>query len=302
MAAAKRPNRGQVSGPISGTTSASALAAARARGRRDAVRNGSWRPDRRFAGADGIKISLRHEKGVTTGDVLRVPMRFQGPVLNDFARPYLFNWATFSTLRLGERSRPDGRQLLAPSIDTILMDGPTSDASSGIIVWDGPHSPQRVIRELLWIMGYTRGATAQVFRLVIDQPAVWGAEPLINMLATLNAMTPTQKSGSVGTEYVSLGFLEFAEDTAGRKQRPSASGSGTHTLRAGDTLYEIAKNSTFRAASAWRVIAHANGITGVSPSSASELAAWAKRHHKTELTIPALSMGPISGTGTAGGL
>jgi hypothetical protein len=253
--------------------------------------DGSSRPDLGFSG-DGLRITMRFERGVTNGNVLSVPFRFQVPVINDFVRQYLYAWATYDTLRLGQRARPQGKQLFQLPIDTMLLDGPSADAASKTVVWAGQTDPQDLIRELLGIAGMLPGREAQPFRLVIDQPAVWGSTPIINSLAVLTAFQATQKAGEVGTEYLTATFLEYDETQVGRNQqknsqRPAQHGDTTYTLRSGDTLYTIATHSHFHQASAWKTIASANGITGVSASSAAELAAWAKRHHKTKITVPA---------------
>lgn len=290
-------------GPVSGIgiTTAAQLAAADAAAQRTANRNGSWRPDQGFSGDHGIRITLRKERGVTTGDVLRVPFRFPVPVMDDFSRGHTFNWSTYDTLRLGQRSRPDGKQLLILPLDTMFPSRAVQHAMTGVTVWDGVADPQGMLRELEWIAGIASGSQPQVFRLILDQPSMWGKDALVNMLATLTVVQPTQKTNEPGTEYVSLSFLEFNEDVANRKQRSRASGPLTYTLRSGDTLYEIAKKSPFHAASAWRTIAKANGITGVSPGSASELAAWAKKHHKTAIVIPSLAMNALSGSAVVRG-
>jgi len=276
--AAKRPNKGSVA-PSS---------AALKRAKTTRARDGAWRPDKPFTHEDGVKITMRRERGITTGNVLRVPFRFQVPPLDNLDRPFAFDWSTYTTLRLGERSRPMGRKLRQLQISTMLLDDVAADGSTGVVVWDGVADPQGMIRELQWIMGEIPGSEPQVFRLVLNQPAVWGDTPLVNMLAALTALTPSQHAGEVGTEYLSATFLEYPEDEqVGRKQRPQSTGKTRVNLHGGDTLYEIAKKSHFHRASAWKAIANANGMKGVSPSSADDLAAWAKRHHKTALTIPA---------------
>lgn len=286
---ATRPHRGQVA--TWGDTQALILqerAAGLARFAPGSGRNGLWRPDDGFQGWFGVRIVMRREHGVTTGDVLRVPFRFQVPTLSDLSRSHQYNWATYDTVRVGQRSRPQGRQLLNLQVDTMLMDGPAADAASGTVIWKGIRAPQRMIQELRWIMGDLPGSQPQVFRLVLSQPAVWGGHPIVNMLATLTALQPTQRTEEIGTEYISATFLEYpVDEQIARKQRPQSHGATRWTLKRGDTLYEIAKKSHFHRPSAWKLIARANGITGVSPSSASELAAWAKKHHKTTIIIPA---------------
>jgi hypothetical protein len=250
-------------------------------------RNGLWRPDLGFDQKFGIRIVMRRENGITKGDVLRVPMRLQAPSLNQLQREYQFNWATYDTVRVGQKSRPDGRQLMTLSVDTMLLTPDTQDSSSGAVIWPYKPDPQRVIDELLWISGYTPGSQPENFRLVLSQPEVWGSHAIVNMLASLTGVTATQQQGELGTEYVTLSFEEFPENELGRSQRPVSHGQTTWKLKTGDTLYEIAKKSHWHQPSAWKTIAKANGITGVSPSSAADLAAWAKRHHKTSIAIPA---------------
>jgi hypothetical protein len=251
--------------------------------------NGTWRANHGFDSSHGVRITMSREHGITKGEVLLVPFRFQVPAMNDLQRPYEYNWSTYDTIRVGQRSRPMGRQLMQLQVDTMLLDQPATDAATGAVVWRGsPPDPQKSIAELRWIMGITQGSQPEIFRLVLAQPAVWGNTPIINMLATLTALQPLQKQDEVGTEYLSATFLEWGPDEEiQRKQRPVSHGKTKWKLKQGDTLYEIAKKSHWHRASAWRTVAKANGIKGVAPSSAAELAAWAKKHHKKELTIPA---------------
>lgn len=279
---ATRPNRGKVEAysQLGGPG-----APPRRRGR---YRNGLWRPNHGFSSKHGVRIVMRREHGVTKGDVLRVPFRFQTPAMNDLDRQYEFNWATYDTIRLGQKSRPDGRQLVSLQVDTMFLDHHAAHASTGTVIWKGRPEPQRLLDELRWIMGYTPGSQPEIFRLVLSQPAVWGPRPLVNMLAALTNVEPVQRQDEVGTEYLSATFLEYPEDESiRRKQRPVSHGATKWKLKKGDTLYEIAKKSHFHRPSAWKTIAAANGIKGVSPSSADDLAAWAKKHHKTEISIPA---------------
>lgn len=281
-----KPHKGPVD--LSNEPASLTIEPGRHRAWKGRYKNGLWRPDRGFTKKFGVRIVLRHEKGVTTGDVLRVPMRFQTPSLNQLRREYQFNWATYDTVRLGQKSRPDGRQLLTLDVDTLLMTRDTADASTGVVVWGGRSDPQRMLDELRWIEGYTPGSQPQVFRMVLSQPEVWGSHAIVNMLAAITGITATQQQDEQGAEYVTISFEEFsANEQLERKQRPVSHGQTTWRLHKGDTLYEIAKKSHWHQPSAWKTIAKANGIKGVSPSSASDLAAWAKKHHKTTIAIPA---------------
>lgn len=273
---ASRPGRG----PIATTGT---LALKRARARR--LHDGTWRPDRPFTHEDGLKITLRRAHGITDPGVLRVPLRLQAPVTGDFARDRGHPWSTYDTLRAGERSRPMGPKLLELPISSVLLDGPAQDSSSGLVVWPYAPEPLKVIDELNYIAGMGSGP-ATPFRLTINQPAVWGNDPVINMLATLTRVQATQKAGEVGTEYLDLTFLQFSEDELARHRQARADEKTRyHDLRSGESLYDLAR-LYYHQPSAWRRIAEANGIKGVSASSDAELHKWAARHHKRRLRIP----------------
>lgn len=255
-------------------------------GTRGRTSDGSWRPDTPFSTNDGLKITMRRAANLTPSGILRVPMRFQTPPLGDLARDYGFQWSTFDTVSGGQRARPMGAQLLEQPIDVMLMDRLAAEATSGVVVWDDAPYPQRILNELRFIAGIDQDRKGKhaPFRLIINQPAIWGA-PIINTVAVLTRVAPTQRAGHLATEFLSLTFLEYPELNAGRQRRHERPAK-RHKIHFGvDDLHELAKRYLHRA-SAWRDIAKANGIKGVSPGSEAELAKWAKRHHKTHLVIP----------------
>lgn len=239
--------------------------------------DGSWRPDQPFTSVDGLKITLRREANLTPAGVLKVPMRFQVPVLDSLPRPWRFNWSTYDTVSGGQRARPMGSQLLDLQVSTLLMDRLAAEASN-VVVWGSAPFPQRVIDELRYIQ-----RKAAPFRLVINQPAIW-PEPVVNIVAVLTGVEPTIQSADIGTEALSISLLEYPETTVS-SQRRATSSAKRHTLRAGDTLHKLAVRY-LHAASGWKAIAKKNGITGVSANSAADLAKWAKRNHKTSLLMP----------------
>lgn len=253
--------------------------------RTNQTHSGLWRTDRGFEHVEGLKITMRHARGVTADEVLMVPLRFQVPPIGDFTRQWAFNWAKFTTLRRGEKSRPQGPTLDALTIDTMLLDGVAQDDAGFSVVWPHQPNPQRLLRELRWIMGKTEGSTAQPFFLTITQPAVWDA-PLVSGIYVLSTLTATQKAGEVGTEYVTLSFEEYDEFEVNRRRRGArADKKHTHRLADGDTLYGLARRY-WRAPSLWRFIADANGIKRVSPHDADELKKWAAKHHRKTLEVP----------------
>lgn len=255
---------------------------------RGRTQDGTWRPDQPFLG-DGLKITLRAAHGVTDPKVLKVPLRFQAPVTEDFSRAFSHPWSTYDTLRAGQRSRPMGAELLSIPVATLLMDGAAQDTTTGVVVWPFAPYPQRILDELRYIAGMGpagKRGVATPFRLTINQPAVWGDAPLVNILAVVTAITATERAGSIGTEYLDVTFLEFAEDEVARRRQPTAAQRiRYHDLKPGDTLHKLAVRY-YHQASAWRELRDANGIKGVRASSAEELAAWAKKHHKKRLKIP----------------
>lgn len=257
------------------------------RRRRNPQHTGEWRPDADFEKVDGLKVTLRRERGLTRVDCLKVPLRLQVPPIGDFNREYGYEWSKFTTLRMGERSRPQGPTLMTLQIDTMLLDGPAQDDAGFPVAWPHAPAPQRIIRELRWIMGKGPKATPNPFQLTISQASVWPGEWLVNGIFKLTRVSATQKPGEVGTEYISLSFEEEDPLELGRKQRTRPEDTTrTHTHKPGaDNLYRLAKRY-YRAPSLWRAIGKKNGIAGVSPGSIPELDRWMKKHKKKKLTIP----------------
>lgn len=251
--------------------------------RRHPLASGKWRPNHRFASSGGLKLTMRAEPHLTDPLRLRVPLRFQTPSIGDLARPEDFNHATYDTLAAGQRSRPMGDQLQQVSVQTMLLDPVAQNFSDrALVAWPFAPDPQAVLEELRCIAGMRRAWAPTPFRLVLENAAVWD-RPIVNMTAWLTHIEPTQKGGEVGTEYLTATFLECIPDSVGRRQRRRRPRS--HRLEGGDTLYGLATRYYHRP-SFWTKIEKANGIRGVTPGSASELAAWAKKHHKSELAIP----------------
>jgi hypothetical protein len=284
---ARRPGRGQVGqiDPVTGGSGAPTdIAAARAQRRHD----GTWRPDKPYENDNGLRITMRRAPGITDPDVLKVPMRFQAPIVGDLVRQFGFNWATYDTLRLGQRARPMGRQLLELPISTMLLDGHAQWASRGIVVW--PHAPEplKVIDELKYIAGMVPGSRATPFRLTITQPSVWGSDVVVNMLAVLTRVSATQKAGQVGTEYLDATFLESDEDETSRRRQPrDDEKTRYHDFDPADSLslHGLARRYYHRPSAA-KYVATANGIKGVSASSEAGLARWMTLHHRKRLRIP----------------
>lgn len=254
--------------------------------------SGTWRPDLPFDGDDGLKVTLRREPGMTPAGLLAVPFRFQVGPMDTLARPWTFDWQTVNTVAAGEQAREAGPQLDRISFATMFL-----DEDLQWMVWTGSLDVQRLLDELRALL-----EAPAPFRLTIGQAALWGPKPLVNMIAVFTSITPEQRGGEIGTEYASVEFLEVKRERlqqASSRTRPSASSvPRRHTLKAGDTLYKVAL-AAYKQSSQWRPIAEANGITGVSPDDAGELAAWARRHGRSTLRIPATQAAFVSTGGHA---
>jgi hypothetical protein len=242
--------------------------------------SGRWRADLPFvAGREGLRITLKRERGVTPPGFLQVPFRFQAPPLDRWGRTWEFSFDTYTTIAAGEQPRAGGPMLERPTLQTMFL-----DEDLRFMLWNGSLDVQRMLDELKAILH--RPAP---FRLTIGQPGLWGPKPLLSMVAVFTSIQPEQRGGEVGTEYANVEFLQWPHDPAPGRRRPSESDSGRrYTLEDGDTLYTIAKR-VYKRASAWGFLASANGISGVSPDSASELARWASRHERKTLKVPPLS-------------
>jgi len=256
--------------------------------------DGSWRPDVPFDTQEGIRVTLRAEKGVTDPDYLKVPFRFQCPPLSAFTRPLSVPWPTFETLSAMERSRPQGAALRIWQFDTmfvwdheewVIWTGAQHAHGHGknrVNARSGVFEPQLFLRELEEIATHN-----VIFRLVVDEPVVW-AQSLINSLAVITGVTPTIKSGESTTEYVTMVLQEFRDLTVGQPGRSAATSVGnpsTVKVSSTDTLYELARKLLGKP-SDWRRFAAINGISNVNPNDPGALSAWMAAHHKATLKVP----------------
>lgn len=252
---------------------------------------GTYRSDVGFDHADGSKITLRAEKGITDEKVLTTPFRFQCPPIGELERPLSSPWPTFATLSAGQRSRPEGAALEIWQLETLFMWD-----YEPFVVWTGtsanqPNAVNGVFEPQLFIEELKAIAEADaIFRLVIEDPNIWGAYQLVNSLATLTGVIAKQKAGEVGTEYMTLTFQQFREielNQQGRRRKSATDRERTYLVKTSDTLAEIARRELGRP-SEWRRIAGANGIKGVHSNDAQGLQLWLLAHHKTTLKIPAI--------------
>lgn len=242
---------------------------------------GTYRPNRPFRG-EGMQATMRREKGVTTARYLRHPFRFPTGPLDSFVREGERGWDTYSTVDEGEFPTSSGKKLRRPSFTVLLH-----DLFADWQVWTGSHDVQRMLRELESIKEHD-----VKFRLTVGQPALWGATPLLSMLAVLTNVKAEERGGEVGSEYVTLEFLQWRSQTlqapGGRTRASASSEARTYTLKRGDTLASIARAQYHGDANAAAAIRTKNSIpSSVGVREADDLAAWAKRHNRRTITLPA---------------
>lgn len=241
--------------------------------------SGAWRPDDHFNAHDGLKVTLRREPGMTPPDMLLVPFRFQAPPLDRFGRAWTADWPTTQTISGGEQARPGGVQLKRPSFQTLFVDD-----EHPWLVWRGSYDVQRLVKELRLL-----AEAMAPFRLTVGQPALWGPEPLLNMVGAFTSIEAEGRGGEVGTEYTNVEIIEVPRQRLEQKRaRPADSDTERRLHIGGHSLYGLALEA-YKRKSAWRTIRDANGIKGVEPDDADALASWAKRHHRTTLRVPARS-------------
>lgn len=70
----------------------------------------------------GMHVELAHAKGHTKPGLLRLPYRFQVPPTDEFTRQLSYAHTDFDTVRAGQHSRPQSRQLQTVSFQTLVVD------------------------------------------------------------------------------------------------------------------------------------------------------------------------------------
>lgn len=241
-----------------------------------------FRPDTPFTG-DGQRVSLAREEGYTAQGKLRVPLRFQLPPHEAITRTASFTWSNFDALDtesgVAERTRPGGPRLRTVSLSTMFL---AWDAS--FQVWKpGLLDPILAVREIeqLCLKGVK-------FRLRIHNPRMYTHDD-VNMLAVITQCPITEEPGEPDTRYLRMDVQEYVPTEVERKAIHNQLGPWTHTVKAGDTLYKLAKRYYHRQ-SDWRRIAKApeNGnLEQQAPSH--DLIGWSKKHHRKTIRIPQAS-------------
>lgn len=259
-----------------------------------AMRNGRWRPNKRFQRQTGLLVTLRRERGLTDPKRLLSPFRFPVPITNSFDMPYRHPWAQTDTISAGPQLRDQDSDLAEWTFTTLLLDPiALREADRRLSVHGYVPFPQLYLTELRSIAGELPGHRATPFRIVVSQPMMWD-EPLVNSAAVLTGIVATVPPAEEGVIQLSLTVQRLPDSEIQRRRQPRPDeqkrtydppAPGRDRRDRVDELYEIAKKF-YGEPSMWRRIAKANGIKGVAPGSAAQLARWMKQHHKKKLAIP----------------
>lgn len=190
--------------------------------------------DAAFRQNPGTRVRMTMLDGYTQAGLLEQGFVFPAPPLNQLTRGLAYNFADYDTVSAGQFSRASGMQLQTITFDTIVVadDYPwvfyNPLRSRG---WD----QKEVVRQLGRVL---RAATP--FWLIIEDVQYkpdssglsagigydFGPDPVLKMMATLRALTPTVNSGEPEAEYINVAFVEHR--IAGITQRKlGTGGSGT---------------------------------------------------------------------------
>jgi LysM repeat protein len=249
------------------------------------------RSDTPFSG-DGTHVTISKRDGVTKRGYLDVPFRFQIPPLESWQRSFTGRWSNFDVVGGAdgpvERTRFGGPGLRTVNFRTMFLDWhPTWG------VWQPDLlEPILAVRELEQL---TRKGV--IFALKVRNEGRFTHDD-VNMLATITQGDVEEVSGEPDTRYVTISFQEYDELEAGRQAR-GASGTGgvtirsngaSHTIKAGDTLYSLAR-TYYRRQSDWRTIALANaGMGNWAPTRA--LTEWSKQTGRKRVKVPGMLASP----------
>ena len=231
----------------------------RRRRRRNRRQKTEWYPQ--FDGTDGLRVSLHRIRKHTARNILKEPFRFQVPPLENFSWEQAFNWTDYDTIEEGTFSRKGGRALRVVSFETMFLDYAMPWTMWAIQpddpAWEGVPDPLAATQDLRQIMN-----SGTPFRLIVNQPRLWGDAPDIEMNATLRNVRVEQRAGEVDARYTNVEFVEWRDvDLHGKRKGhhrglPTRHKIDKHTNR---TLRDLGKKY-YGEASGWRRIVPANKV------------------------------------------
>jgi hypothetical protein len=261
---------------------------------------------------DGVQVTLRAIRGLTSTQVLRTPFAFQCPPLESLARDGQYAWEPYTTIRRGQFARPSGRQLSTIQFETVFV---SYDVQGTVLADDGVDSRNPVLLASRLEAIMRRGTP---FELMIGQKRLWGQldvhwGPSNENAAVLTGVRVEERAGEVDARYLTVSLQEFRSVELLRKNQGTGHSRGRdlpiklHINQLGHvtgaafkgkaTLHNLAVHF-YGEASMWKGIVRRNGaLKGVAPSDDLGTVADHRKDNKLVVVIPALTASAVHAEG-----
>lgn len=186
---------------------------------------------------EGKRVILSELAGHTDKKLLPQPFRFQCPPLEEYTVDFAYAHQDYDTIRDGQYSRKQGRQLRRVSFQTLFV------IWGSFVVFDGVWDPQRNANLLKALT-----ESGEPFLLTIGDGL--SSEIDLRFPATLRNYQVSERAGEPDDKYVNVEFTEWRAAKAVRRKLGrggGAGGSGSkrwpvfHKLKRTDTLTHLAK-------------------------------------------------------------
>lgn len=237
----------------------------------------------------GTRVILAPIAGITPKGLFAGQFVFQCPPTEDVTENYNYNHNDYSTAFAGDFSRDGGAQLDEITFSTLWMDDGSANHAPSWALVKRAMSPLVAKEKLVKIQ-----KSGAPFWLMVHQMPLWHRYD-VRMYATLRSITSMEKAGEPDARYFSMQFRQWRDARVSTRKKgkgkphgatkkgPRGTAVATQALATSDTLYSLATNY-YGTATAWSVIAKANGLTNIGPSQPLK-AALPKKFKK--LSLPA---------------
>jgi hypothetical protein len=257
-------------------------------------------------GSEGLNVTLKVEKAgydlyaaklalirkarVDMPDLSRV-LHFQMPPLDSFTIDAAADWEDYSTLRLGERSRPNGPRLRTYSFQTLFLEDEQTVSRFVQATNASGVQPELATRQLMLVM-----EALLPLRLTVAER---GLRPEVDDVVTLRSVRAEHRAGEPGTRYVDVQFTRYEalDQLFGGRQPPAAVTDGKSSsanpaeldskgrckVKPGESLRDVSVR-LYGTSTQWKTLKKINGIGNeVQPSLATDLVQWLTRRGRTTL-------------------
>lgn len=160
----------------------------------------------------GMHVELAAAKGYTRPGLLKLPYRFQVPPTEAFTRQLAYAHTDFDTVRAGQHSRPQARQLQVVSFQTLVVDWDATFA-----VWPRGRAVERMSMvdryELFNVLHLTETLehvleSGTPVRLRAGMPYLWDQYD-VEGLYTLRNLTIEERGGEPDARYLDVELHEY---------------------------------------------------------------------------------------------